>query len=347
MKKRILSCLMALALCLTLLPTAALAEETEGTAQTPPAVEEPADPANGEAKQESQSAEQEEQQEDSASKQDGAVAAVQAMIDALPDASELDGMDGEARESACLAASEAYDAYDALTEKQQSALTGAEKMIAILKWATRQVELLAEDGDVSKHTDHTGWMAIGTAQELTSITSSGNYYLTDDVTLTENEAWKPADGVVLCLNGYSITGADGQDVITVNNGVTFTLCDCKGSGSTGKVTHSDGNGGGVYVNGGTFTMTGSTIEKNTATDPNTNYGKGGGVYINGGTFTMTGGSITNNTALDYGGVCVGENATAFTVGGNVTVTGNKSSGTANDCTRAQIAAFLWRLYAEK
>ena len=60
MKKRILSCLMALALCLTLLPTAALAEETEGTAQTPPAVEEPADPANGEAKQESQSAEQKE-----------------------------------------------------------------------------------------------------------------------------------------------------------------------------------------------------------------------------------------------------------------------------------------------
>ena len=33
MKKRILSCLMALVLCLTLLPTAALAGETEGTAQ--------------------------------------------------------------------------------------------------------------------------------------------------------------------------------------------------------------------------------------------------------------------------------------------------------------------------
>ena len=31
MKKRILSCLMALVLCLTLLPTAALAGETEGT----------------------------------------------------------------------------------------------------------------------------------------------------------------------------------------------------------------------------------------------------------------------------------------------------------------------------
>ena len=142
MKKRILNCLMALALCLTLLPTAALAEETEGTAQTPPAVEEAADPANGEAKQENQPAapeqekqpaEQEEQQEDPAVKQDGAVVAVQAMIDALPDAAELDGMDDTARESACLAASEAYEAYDALTEDQQSALTGTEKMIAILE----------------------------------------------------------------------------------------------------------------------------------------------------------------------------------------------------------------------
>ena len=100
MKKRFLSCFMALALCLTLLPAAALAEETEGTAQTPPAVEEPADPANGgakqecqpaapeqegqsaEAKQENQPAEQEEQREDSASKQ--AVATVHALIDALP-----------------------------------------------------------------------------------------------------------------------------------------------------------------------------------------------------------------------------------------------------------------------
>ena len=89
MKKRVLSLFMALALCLTLLPTAALAEGTEGTAQTPPAVEKAADPANGEEqqenqpaapKQENQSAEQEEQQEDSAAKQ--AVATVQALIDA-------------------------------------------------------------------------------------------------------------------------------------------------------------------------------------------------------------------------------------------------------------------------
>ena len=84
---------------------------------------------------------------------------------------------------------------------------------------------------MSKHTDHTGWMAIGTAQELTSITSSGNYYLTGDVTLTENEAWKPADGVVLCLNGHSITSERSVNSIIVKQSVTFTLTDCKGIGT--------------------------------------------------------------------------------------------------------------------
>ena len=341
MKKRILSCLMVLALCLTLLPTAALAEETEGTAQTPPAVGEAADPANGEAKQENQPAEtkqesqsaeakqagqpaeQEEQQENSTVKQDEAVAAVQAMIDALPAVDELDGMDGEARESACLAASDAYDAYDALTEDQQSALTGAEKMIAILEWANEQVALAANE-DLSSHT-HKGWTAINTAADLTGITGAGNYYLTDNVTLTGT--WKPVDGMVLCLNGYGIEMDGDGDVIEVGNGVTFTLCDCKGSGSTGKVTHSDGKGSGVYVNG-TFNMYGGSISGNSAI-------YGGGVYVNG-TFNMSGGSITENTVSDTkgiyygGGVYVSESAT-FTVSGTVNITGNTAeNGNANN-----------------
>ena len=348
MKKRILSCLMALALCLTLLPTAALAEETEGTAQTPPAVEEPADPANREAKQENQPAEQEEQQENSTVKQDEAVATVQAMIDALPDAAVLDGMDDEAQESACLAASEAYEAYDALTEDQQSALTGAEKMIAILEWTTEQVALAANE-DLSSHTNHDDWTAISTATELTGIDKAGNYYLTDNVTLTENEAWKPADGVVLCLNGKSIQASGNFDVITVNNGVTFTLCDCKSSGSTGKVTHSNGTGSGVYVNG-TFNMYGGSISGNSAIygggvriertikNPVFNMyggeitnnkaassgGFGGGVYVCDGTFKMSGGEITGNTATNTGGgVYAARKGSKITMSGNARIADNE------------------------
>ena len=358
MKKRILSCLMALALCLTLLPTAALAEETEGTAQTPPAVKEAADSVNGgakqenqpaapeqesqpaEAKQESQPAEQEEQQEDSAAKQ--AVAAVQAMIDALPDAEALDGMDDTARESACLAASEAYEAYDALTEDQQSALTGAEKMIAILEWANEQVALAANE-DLSSHT-HEGWTAINTATELTGIDKAGNYYLTDNVTLTENEAWKPADGVVLCLNGHSITGADGQEAIQVNRGVTFTLTDCHTGNEVGQITHkTDASGCGVYVQYGTFNMYGGSITGNTVG------GSGGGVCAtNSSTFNMYGGSITGNSASQGGGVyaastfnmyggTISDNSASrgggvfvstqyFTVSGNAKITDNTNNG---------------------
>ena len=323
---------MALALCLTLLPTAALAEETEGTAQTPPAVEEPADPANGEAKQENQSAEakqenqpaeakqenqpaapeqekqpaeQEEQQEDPAVKQDGAVVAVQAMIDALPDAAELDGMDGEARESACLAASEAYEAYDALTEDQQSALTGTEKMIAILEWTTEQVALAAGTGhthpicgSTCEDGNHNNVTWTG-ARDVTGLQADGHYYLMRDVTVSET--WHPADGVVLCLNGHSITATTrSMNVIEVDKDKTFTLTDCTGGG---KITHNEGvKGRGVKVFG-TFNLYGGNITGN-QTDGNYNDGTtfGAGVYVaTYSVFNMYGGKITGNMGYSGGG----------------------------------------------
>ena len=362
MKKRILSCLMALALCLTLLPTAALAEEPEGAAQTPPAVEEA---ANGEAKPENQPeapeqkqpAEQEEQQEDSAAKQDEAVAAVQAMIDDLPDAAELDGMDDEARESACLAASEAYDAYDDLTEEQKSALTGAEKMIAILKWSNEQVALAAEANLAETHQHYLCGGADcnkeGHAQENTktpfkpwdkdATTKGGAYYLTKNI-----GGFTVRDGVnlTLCLNGYNITseGVQNEDVITVEPGATFTLCDCKQNGTTGYGTigHSNPsqyNGSGVTVAGdkshsGTFNMYGGKIANNTVGNPeiNKSNGYGGGVRVfNKGIFNMIGGEITGNRANYGGGVSVGtayglHANTAEDIGGTFNMTGGEISG---------------------
>ena len=312
MKKRFLSCLMALALCLTLLPTAALAEETEGTAQTSPAMEEAADPANGEAKQEKQpaapeqegqSAEQEEQQEDSAAKQ--AVAAVQAMIDALPDAEALDGMDDadamavyEAFQAAC----EAY--YDTLTEEQQAQLKNTEKLEALSERFSQLAALAAgghqhpicgstcEDGNHNNVT-WTGVMGV------TGLKAGGHYYLMRDVTVSET--WHPADGVVLCLNGHSITATTrSMNVIKVDKGKTFTLTDCSVNGT---VTHDTGmRGRGVKVLG-TFNLYGGNITGN-ATSGNYNDGNtlGAGVYVaTGSTFNMYGGKITGNTGYSAGG----------------------------------------------
>ena len=312
MKKRILSCLMALALCLTLLPTAALAEETEGTAQTPPAVEEAADPANGEAKQEKQpaapeqegqSAEQEEQQEDSAAKQ--AVAAVQAMIDALPDAADLDGMDDaeamevyEAFQTAC----EAY--YDTLSEKQQAQLKNTEKLAALSERFS-QLETLAA-GEHQDHCicgdanckDHTSkdWTSV---RALSDKLEAGYYYLAKDIEVSET--WHPADGVVLCLNGHSITATTTSiNVIEVDKGKTFTLTDC---GTAGTVTHeAEKRGRGVMVFG-TFNLYGGNITGN-QTDGNYNDRGtfGAGVYVaTYSVFNMYGGKITGNMGYSGGG----------------------------------------------
>ena len=246
MKKRFLSCFMALALCLTLLPTAALAEETEGTAQTPPAVEEAADPANGEAKQENQPAapeqegqsaeakqenlpvEQEEQREDSASKQDEAVADVQALIDALPDAAELDGMDDEDAMAVYEAFQAACDAYYDLTEEQQAQLKNTEKLAALSGWFS-QPAALAETTENVKYgvVNESGQIAESTyGRNCVIVTSSstpvtwttGWYAVKGEVTINGDLT---VSGGTSALDTVSLILCDGAE-LTVNGSVTVT-----------------------------------------------------------------------------------------------------------------------------
>ena len=349
MRKRITSLFLVLALCLAMMPTAALAETVDFAAQTPPAVEEAADPANGEAKQENQPAEQEEQQETPAVKQDEAVANVQAMIDALPDAAELDGMDDAARDAVHEAFQAACDAYyDTLTEEQQAQLKNTEKLAALSDWFS-QTETLAEEtghpdhpicGDVncedSSHALSSGetWTGV---DSLNKITKAGNYYLTGNVTLTT--AWTPTDGVVLCLNGYSITANANVDTIIVKSDRTFTLTDCEPAGKEGKITHGfnvETNKthyfSGVVVSG-TFNMYGGSITGNNQS------GKavaGGGVYVsNSGAFTMNGGSITGNTAKNNGGGVFMYKKTTFTME-NGTITGNNAGSGGGVCVVSNV-----------
>jgi hypothetical protein len=90
-------------------------------------------------------------------------------------------------------------------------------------------------------------------------------------------------------------------------------------------------GGGVYVNGGTFTMSGGTVSGNISRSV-VNYGQksyGGGVYVDTGTFSMSGGAISGNrTESGYddshgGGVYVGDGT--FSMSGGA-VSSNTSSG---------------------
>ena len=116
-------------------------------------------------------------------------------------------------------------------------------------------------------------------------------------------------------------------------------------------TGADGGAGGVRVDeSGTFNMSGNAkVSDNTATfnsrydDASGGYYGAAGVYVNGGTFTMTenaevsGNTLTDNVSgspNNYAGGVYVRNAerSNVTVGGNVTITGNKKgSADSNVC----------------
>lgn len=213
-----------------------------------------------------------------------------------------------------------------------------------------------EDGGITLFAGHTGdhgftlpegetWQGI---TSLSSISGAGYYYLTKNVKVYAKK-WEPKNGVVLDLNGYTLSSIYSGDfnngVITIGKGVTFTLTDCNGSGNgKGIVTRDSGqNGRGVYVaGGGVFYMYGGTISGNSAKVGDPVYG--GGVYVEGstknsgtvGTFHMYAGAISDNTAYNSkgnsggAGVYVGEGAAFYLHDGSIS--GNrvlKSAGSSS------------------
>ena len=152
--------------------------------------------------------------------------------------------------------------------------------------------------------------------------------------------------IVICLNGYNITSKSGQTINITSGGEIFTITDCKPAGQQGEITHTEGNGVGIYVNHSTFNMYGGRISGNTNTSGNGGgvlvegtfnmYGgtisdnttsNGGGVYVKSGkTFNMYGGTISNNTA-DYGGGVYVEEGATFTMSGDANITTNTAGTT--------------------
>lgn len=393
MKKRVLSLFMALALCLTMLPTAARAETADTVAVKTQSSENTADVHIV---------------DDDTVVQDGeeideAVRAAQALIDALPD--DVTADNAEELEQRLIAIDEALEA---LTEAQYAQLdmtrykslcaaltelTAVQYQIFVRTLTGKNITLTVDSTDtvlsvkqqvfekegISKNqqrlifagkqleddktlgeyniqkeatihlvlrlshehpicgnasceeTSHAlpdgkSWMGVSS---LDVITTAGYYYLTGSVTLTST--WHPEDGVVLCLNGHTITMSGAGAVINVTG--SFTLTDCKGGDDAnpyGKITHED-NVNGLGVNVGqandpaTFTMYGGSISGNTLSASSD---AGAGVYVPTlATFHMYGGEITGNTmtGTDSEGAGV-HTAGNTTITGNATITGNKATG---------------------
>ena len=141
---------------------------------------------------------------------------------------------------------------------------------------------------------------------------------TTDITLTGSALNIPSGKDITLVSDkpdgfWKLTGASGQDTITVDG--TLTL-----DGII--VTHKNSEfGRGVTINGNGILNMNSGFIANNAYD-----GSGGGVYIDmysGGIFSMSGGEIVNNTATSGGGVFAWSGS--FEMSGNAIIANNTAS----------------------
>ena len=189
------------------------------------------------------------------------------------------------------------------------------------------------------HDETTEWIGVS---HLYDIKTSGNYYLTKNVTL--DDRWlvtSDTANINLCLNGKTVTRTGNNSthntlIFIMNESVNLTITDCQKY--AGKITRTNNNDGSTIYNMGTLTLWNGSISGNDSgvgvythgtfnlyggsIKNNTNIREGGGV-INDGTFNMTGGSVTGNVGKSCGGVF--NRGTFNMTGGSITKNSGKGS----------------------
>ncbi|MCI9353523.1 MAG: hypothetical protein HFE58_01775 [Firmicutes bacterium] len=96
-------------------------------------------------------------------------------------------------------------------------------------WIQQQHHIQSQQNNNKIHIDY-----VALEYGMNEIKNSGKYYLNKDYTssviITGNNT-----EVTLCLNGHSIISSDKNAAVSVTNGATLILCDCK---NNGKITGS-------------------------------------------------------------------------------------------------------------
>ena len=324
MKKRVLSLFMALMLCLTLLPTAALAEEA-GVVQ---------DAANANSTYTTG---------ENAGLTGGKDGSVPDGTDGGDADSSGEAQDGEADTAVSAVQGASHASHCVCGKNSSTTVNGHEHDSAVTAWNAAD-SLPDSAGSYYLTQSVSGNWIVPTGEVnlcLNGQTISGSITVGSGATLTLTDCADSGgvQGGVLVNGGkfelYSGTITGGVQVgkkgADYQTGSSFTMY---GGAITGNKTDS-GSGGGVFLVGTTnhtdppsFTIYGGTISNNTA---GASDGGGGGVYVGEQcSFTMDGGTITGNTATkgNGGGIYIHFNAGSVSIS-NATITGNKASATGN------------------
>lgn len=184
---------------------------------------------------------------------------------------------------------------------------------------------------------------VSSLDQLTYTNNECKVRLTESIVMTGAVTVNNGNRLTIDLNGHTLTAAENSRAFFIQNGA-LTIEDSIGGGviqGSGTVTGNGGaiwmsssdsnnaltltggtirgftatDGGGVYVSGGSFEMSGGTISACNATNA------GGGVYVSSGSFKMSGGSIEDCTAHEGAGVKVyasnGKTASFSMTGGEI------------------------------
>ena len=150
--------------------------------------------------------------------------------------------------------------------------------------------------EVDQQNSSGDYSEVSSLDQLTYTGNECRVRLTEDIVMTGAVTVNNGNRLTIDLNGHTLTAAANSQAFRIQNGA-LTIED---SGSTGVIQGSGtvtGNGGAIWMSSDSnnaLTLTGGTIRGFTATD-------GGGVYVSGGSFEMSGGTISACNATNAGG----------------------------------------------
>lgn len=151
--------------------------------------------------------------------------------------------------------------------------------------------------EIDRQNSSGDYSEVSSLDQLTYTNNECKVRLTEDIVMTGAVTVNNGNRLTIDLNGHTLTAAANSQAFRIQNGA-LTIED---SGSTGVIQGSGtvtGNGGAIWMSSNdsnnALTLTGGTIRGFTATD-------GGGVYVSGGSFEMSGGTISACNAANAGG----------------------------------------------
>lgn len=151
--------------------------------------------------------------------------------------------------------------------------------------------------EIDRQNSSGDYSEVSSLDQLTYTGNECRVRLTEDIVMTGAVTVNNGNRLTIDLNGHTLTAAANSQAFRIQNGA-LTIED---SGSTGVIQGSGtvtGNGGAIWMSSNdsnnALTLTGGTIRGFTATD-------GGGVYVSGGSFEISGGTISACNAANAGG----------------------------------------------